>query len=131
MVAAGGLRPLCASARLEERGDGLRFDVEVDGQRATAFALRHRGQVVAYLNRCSHVAMELDWIEGRFLDVEGNAIVCATHGAAYDPAGGHCLGGPCSGRGGLRPIDVCERDGVVYWRPDLLVRPRREEAPPA
>jgi nitrite reductase/ring-hydroxylating ferredoxin subunit len=119
---------LCPSARLLERGAGHRFEVSVDGEAVGAFAVRHHGRVVAYLNRCAHVAMELDWTEGRFFDSDGETLLCATHGAAYDPADGRCLGGPCAGRGGLRGLQVVEREGVVYWRPDAGVRPSPDEA---
>jgi nitrite reductase/ring-hydroxylating ferredoxin subunit len=130
MADAGPLIALCPSSALADRGDGLRFEVEVGGKATGAFAVRFGGRVVAYLNRCAHVAMELDWIEGRFLDADGESIVCATHGAAYGPDDGRCLGGPCAGRGGLRPLQVLERDGWVYWRPDAEARPR-PQAPEA
>jgi nitrite reductase/ring-hydroxylating ferredoxin subunit len=126
MADAGTLIALCPSARLEERGTGVRFDVDVGGETMTAFAVRHDGQVVAYLNRCAHVAMELDWREGQFYDRDGETIVCATHGAAYDPLSGRCVGGPCAGRGGLRPVQIVERGGVIYWRPEPGLLPRRE-----
>jgi len=119
---------LCPSTQLVDGGVGLRFDVLVDGETLGAFAVRHRGRAVAYLNRCAHVAMELDWVAGRFFDGDGETLLCATHGAAYDPADGRCLGGPCAGRGGLRPLQVVEQDGVVYWRPEPAVRPRADAA---
>ena len=126
MADAEPLIPLCPSTQLVERGGGLRFDVVAGGEMLGAFAVRHRGQAVAYLNRCAHVAMELDWVAGQFFDSDGEALLCATHGAAYDPASGRCLGGPCAGRGGLRPLQLVEQDGVVYWRPDPGVRPRSD-----
>ena len=126
MADAEALIPLCPSTQLVEGGAGLRFDVVAGGETLGAFAVRYRGQAVAYLNRCAHVAMELDWIAGRFFDGDGEALLCATHGAAYDPASGRCLGGPCVGRGGLRPLQVLEQDGVVYWRPDAGVRSRSD-----
>ncbi len=113
---------LCASASIEEGGIGHRFDVEVGGQPATGFVVRHEGQLRAFLNRCAHVPMELDWQPGRFFDDDGLVIVCSTHGAIYDAVDGRCAGGPCQGRGGLRPITVCERDDEVFWQPDDYVR---------
>jgi len=62
--------------------------------------------------------MELDWLAGQFFDGDGETLLCSTHGAAYDPAGGRCVGGPCAGRGGLRRLHVFEEAGFVYWRPD-------------
>lgn len=129
MADAESLIALCPAAQLIERGIGLRFDVIAGGEEASAFVVRYRGQVHAYLNRCAHVAMELDWLAGQFFDSDGETLLCATHGAAYDPASGRCVGGPCAGHGGLRQLQVLEDGGVVYWRPDLDVRPRRAEPP--
>jgi nitrite reductase/ring-hydroxylating ferredoxin subunit len=126
MVDAQPLIALCLSAQLVEGGPGQRFEVLVGGETVGAFVVRYRGQVVAYLNRCAHVAMELDWIAGQFFDRAGKALLCASHGAAYDPADGRCIGGPCAGRGGLRPLQLIEEAGFVYWRPEPGVRPRLE-----
>lgn len=106
---------------LTDGGRGLKFDVIVGGRPATAFVVRWRGRVVGYLNQCAHVAMELDWTHGEFFDSEKTTLVCATHGALYDPANGACVGGPCVGRGGLRRIEVFEHDGGVWWRADAVV----------
>jgi len=114
---------VCASGELEERGRAVLFDVVEHGQPLRGFVLRIDGRVVAYLNRCAHVPMELDWTPGVFLDAEREYIMCSTHGAVYAPGTGHCLGGPCAGRGGLTPIDVVEREGSVWWLPSARVRP--------
>lgn len=124
MADAAQLIALCPSTQLVDGGAGVRFEVEVDGKALGAFAVRHRGQPAAYLNRCAHVALELDWLPGRFFDGDGEMLVCSAHGAVYEPANGRCLGGPCAGRGGLRSLQVLEEAGVVYWRPDAGVRPR-------
>jgi nitrite reductase/ring-hydroxylating ferredoxin subunit len=113
---------LCASAELAEKGRAHVFDVLHYGQPARAFALRYEGRVVAYLNRCLHVPAEMDWQPGEFLDSSKEYILCATHGAAYEPQSGRCAGGPC-GRGRLTSIDTAERDGEVYWYPSHDTRP--------
>ena len=59
-------RLICASQALADSGRGVRFEVEYFGERAPAFAVRCAGEVHAYLNRCAHVAMELDWRKGYF-----------------------------------------------------------------
>ena len=115
---------LCDATALEEGGRGWRFEVDVGGRTESAFVLRWRGQVVGYLNRCAHVPSELDWVTGEFLDRDKHFILCATHGAIYDPLHGYCLGGPCNGRGGLRKLDVLERDGAIWWQPDEVIRAR-------
>lgn len=112
-----------ASEDLVDGGPGLRFPVCVGGRPATGFAVRYAGRVHAYLNRCAHVAMELDWLEGAFFDEDALHLVCATHGALFEPDTGRCAGGPCAGRGGLRPLQIEERDGRLLWRPDPGVQP--------
>jgi nitrite reductase/ring-hydroxylating ferredoxin subunit len=109
---------ICRSEALINGGLGVRFDVSVGGRRVPAFAVRYGGVVRAYLNRCAHVAMELDWQPGRFFDFDADYLLCATHGALYDPASGQCAGGACAGHGGLRALNVIERDGRVGWEPD-------------
>jgi nitrite reductase/ring-hydroxylating ferredoxin subunit len=113
---------LCASTALAERGRALVFDVLQYGRPERAFALRFDGRVRAYLNRCVHVPAEMDWQPGEFLDSDRRFILCATHGAAYEPSDGRCVGGPC-GRGRLTVVEVDECDGQVYWYPSRDIRP--------
>ena len=113
--------PLCNSADLQEGGLAVPFDVVYGGQTLRAFAVRFEGQPHAYLNRCTHVAMELDYQPDRFFDDTGRWLLCATHGAAYAPDTGDCAGGPC--RGGLVKVDLSEFDGVVHWRTNHLLQP--------
>ncbi|WP_348754567.1 Rieske 2Fe-2S domain-containing protein, partial [uncultured Aquincola sp.] len=94
------------------------------------FALRFDGRVVGYVNRCVHVPTEMDWQEGQFLDMDRRWILCSIHGAAYEPADGRCVGGPC-GRGKLTAITLQERDGQVYWYPSRDIRPVSFDAPPS
>jgi len=108
-----GAIALCNSAELVEGGLAVPFDVAYDGQTCRAFAVRFQGRAHAYLNRCRHVAMEMDYQPGRFFDDSGQWLLCATHGAVYQPDTGVCAGGPC--RGGLIRIELSERDGVVHW----------------
>ncbi len=120
--AQGAPQRLCASDELAERGDAIVFDVLQYGEPARAFALRIDGRVVAYLNRCAHVPAEMDWQPGRFLDSDRQFILCSIHGAAYEPATGRCVGGPC-GRSRLVVIEAAERDGEVYWYPSRDTQP--------
>jgi len=114
-MAAGELIVVCASAQLADGGIGVRFRLG-DGDHAdSGFVVRSDGRVAGFVNRCAHVPMELDWIAGHFFDAGGTRLVCATHGAEYDPASGRCLGGACAGRG-LQPLAFVEKDGIVYWK---------------
>ena len=111
---ADAARLICPSQALADSGSGVRFEVEYFGSPAPAFAIRYRGTVHAYLNRCAHVAMELDWQEGVFFDLAGRDLLCSTHGATYDARNGRCLGGPCGGTP-LVKLRIEERDGMVFF----------------
>jgi nitrite reductase/ring-hydroxylating ferredoxin subunit len=106
-------QPICESAALDEAGRGIRFEVTWGEETYPAFAIRFKGKVRAYLNRCGHIPVELDWNHGEFLDISKQFIVCATHGACYDPETGNCLGGPCNGNG-LTPLAVMETGQQVF-----------------
>jgi nitrite reductase/ring-hydroxylating ferredoxin subunit len=112
---------LCRSADLLNSGDAVPFNVVCGGETCRAFAIRYQGQAHAYLNRCSHVAMEMDYQPNRFFDISGHWLMCATHGALYQQQTGACRGGPC--RGGLVKIDVFETDGVVHWHTAFNLKP--------
>lgn len=110
---AGGERLICASAALVDGGDGVRFEIEHRGAMAGAFVVRFHGTPRAFLNRCAHVPMELDWNAGKFFDLSRTALICSTHGAVYDPVSGVCIAGPCRGKR-LEAIAIAERDGGIY-----------------
>jgi nitrite reductase/ring-hydroxylating ferredoxin subunit len=113
---------ICDSAAVEDGGMGVRFPVRAFGADATGFVVRFRGAVYAYLNRCAHVPIELDWAKGEFFESSKLYLMCSTHGAIYVPETGACAGGPCRG-GKLRPIAVREADDRIYWQPDQYIRP--------
>lgn len=106
-------RLICTSDMLAEGGRGVRFEVEVAGEQQPAFAVRYNGMVHAYLNRCAHIGVELDFNEGDFFEDGRLYLMCSTHGALYDPETGACIGGPCAGKG-LYKLPVCESERAVY-----------------
>jgi nitrite reductase/ring-hydroxylating ferredoxin subunit len=107
-------RLICRSDALADSGEGVRFEVKQGGETVPAFIVRYEGQVHAYLNRCAHMPMELDWKPGLFFDGEGLLLVCSTHGALYAPDTGECLGGPCAGA--LVRLEVEEQGGGIYLK---------------
>jgi nitrite reductase/ring-hydroxylating ferredoxin subunit len=112
---------LCNSADLKDSAHAVPFDVVYCGQTCQGFAVRFQGVAYAYLNRCSHVPMEMDYQPNQFFDLTGQWLMCATHGAMYSPKTGECRGGPC--RGGLIKIALTERDGVVHWHTAPNLKP--------
>lgn len=105
-------RVICRSEDIAERGHGVRFDLPELGEHITGFVVRYNAQLHAYVNRCAHVAVELDWNAGDFFDVGKDYLICAVHGAHYRPADGYCVMGPCKG-GALQKIAVFERNDEV------------------
>ena len=109
---ADAARIICASDALQEGGRGVRFKVQTGDGEAPAFVVRSGGKAYAYLNRCAHIPVEMDWEDGAFFDYSKLYLICATHGATYLPDTGVCVMGPCPGKR-LVPVDVFERDGQV------------------
>lgn len=76
------------------------------------FTFRHQGQLHAFINRCPHLGIELNWMPGRFFDLEQTFIQCSTHGALFQPHTGHCIAGPCAGEH-LTALPVREQNGRI------------------
>jgi len=112
---------LCRSAALQDSSLAVPFEVRYLGRDSAAFAVRYQGRVHAYLNRCGHLPMEMDYQPNQFFDQTGDWLICATHGATYEPQTGRCRMGPC--RGGLVKIEVSEADGTVYWHTSNDIQP--------
>lgn len=95
---------------LDDIADGGSAGFEIAGK--LVMAIRQGDRVFAYVNSCPHVGTPLDMWPGRFLTRDGEYILCATHGALFRIEDGHCVAGPCVGRG-LTPIDARVVNGVV------------------
>lgn len=103
---------IAAAAALHD-GDGVRFNVVLDGLTYPAFAVRWRGRVHAYVNACRHQSLALDFGDAHFFDEAFDALVCCHHGARFAPDTGRCVAGPCEGAS-LTALAVVERDGALW-----------------
>src|SRR5690606_5816760 len=74
---------------------------------------RGQGKVCAFRNSCPHVGAPLDWMPRRVFTPDGQQLICATHGALFDPATGACLYGPCKGQS-LEAVPMQLADGQVW-----------------
>jgi nitrite reductase/ring-hydroxylating ferredoxin subunit len=100
--------------QVQESGKGLRFLLrDKKGASLPAFVIRFDGQFFAYMNKCGHIAVQLDYMPGEFFSDDGQTLMCATHGAEYAPDTGACLGGPCYGIG-LEPLEINASNGYLY-----------------
>lgn len=102
---------------LINEGQGLRFDLPSLGEFTTGFVIRFAGKPYAYVNQCAHIPVELDWQQGNFWTAEKDFLICATHGAQYEPDTGYCVSGPCKGKR-LKALVVTEEDHLISIKCD-------------
>jgi nitrite reductase/ring-hydroxylating ferredoxin subunit len=98
-------------------GQTKKFFLQVDGREVECFVVNYGGELFAYVNRCRHVPMTMDWVENQFLTEDGRYILCATHGAAFEPDTGECVFGPPCGKFLDRVPLTIEADRVIAQRP--------------
>lgn len=105
-------------ARVGELAPGRtkKFFMQVDGREEECFAVNHQGQLYAYVNRCCHVPMTMDWVDNQFMTEDEQFIQCATHGACYLPDTGECVAGPPFGQF-LIPVPITIRGDEVVASP--------------
>jgi nitrite reductase/ring-hydroxylating ferredoxin subunit len=104
-----------AIARVDELSPGRskKFLLSVGGMEVEAFLLNVGGAFHAYVNRCRHVPMGLDWVENQFFTEDGLYVQCATHGAYYLPDTGECIAGPPCGKS-LTRVPLRIEDGTIF-----------------
>lgn len=94
---------------------------EIDEQRfLTGFAVKHDRNIYAYINRCPHNSSRLDWVPGEVFDESGRHLICATHGAIFEPGTGKCVNGPCVGQSLLSLSVKVEHQNIYVEIPSAL-----------
>lgn len=108
-----------AEAQEIEHGHSRTFVLTCGGKPIEGFVVNFRGKFYAYVNRCCHIPMRMDWVENQFFTRDKRFLICPTHGASYDPTTGLCLDGPCPGEY-LESIPVSVKQGqvTVYCPPE-------------
>ncbi|HEV8132640.1 MAG TPA: Rieske 2Fe-2S domain-containing protein [Acidobacteriota bacterium] len=104
-------RPICHTSDLRN-GQSLKFQFPTGIGPEEAFLVRYGDQYHAYVNRCRHVNIPLDYDDNDFFSTDGEYLVCKNHGAVYIPDTGECACGPCDGRSLLR-LPVLVQDSQV------------------
>lgn len=102
-------QPVCARQELQA-GQFIEFslasaDQNTDTLPLTGFVFLDSTTPRAYLNRCPHMGIELNWMPGHFMDTDNLFLQCSTHGALFKPGDGECIAGPCQGDA-LTALDV-------------------------
>jgi nitrite reductase/ring-hydroxylating ferredoxin subunit len=78
-------------------GTSKKFTLRCGGHNMEAMLINFEGDMFAYLNRCRHIALSLDWVDNEFFTEDKRYLICANHGATYEPKTGQCIWGPCAG----------------------------------
>ena len=107
-------------ARIESLapGESLKFMLPIRGADEECFLINFGGEFHAYVNRCRHVPMAMDWVDNQFFAEDGRYLMCQTHNACYEPASGECIAGPPTACGKfLYRVPTEIEDGVIYARP--------------
>ena len=98
-------------------GATVKFSFTRGGRPMEGFVGRFKGELFAYENTCRHIPISLDYGDNRFFTNQGDALMCQTHGAVYEPDTGLCTRGPCAGAS-LFPLEVVVEDGVLWFEED-------------
>ncbi|SRR5579875_1153518 len=113
-----GTRYIVARTADLRPGESAKFLLPIRGTDEECFLINYRGQFHAYLNRCRHIPIAMDWIDNQFFAEEGRYLMCQTHNAYYEPDTGECIAGPAGTCGKYLyrvPLEIV--DGVVYATP--------------
>ncbi|HXG53693.1 MAG TPA: Rieske 2Fe-2S domain-containing protein [candidate division Zixibacteria bacterium] len=96
-------------------GGSRKFVLRCAESTVEAMLVNYRGELRAYVNRCRHVALSLDWVDNRFFTADTRYLLCANHGALYEPTTGECVWGPCAGKA-LRRVPLEIEGGKIFAR---------------
>jgi nitrite reductase/ring-hydroxylating ferredoxin subunit len=96
-------------------GKSKKFTLRCAGNIMEAMLINYQGDVFAYLNRCRHIALSLDWVDNQFFTEDKRYLICANHGATYEPRTGECIWGPCAGAS-LQGVPLEIEDGNIFAR---------------
>ena len=109
------LRKLVGAVGEIDHGKSKKFTLRRGQRDLEALLVNFEGQHFAYINRCPHTGITLDWVNNQFFSSDNRYIMCATHGAVFEPPTGECIWGPCVGLS-LQSVPVEIEDGRIYAR---------------
>lgn len=87
------------------RGFGLDADTPI-------LVVRRGESALAYINRCPHIGVQLNWLPDQFMSLDKLYLQCSMHGALFRIEDGLCIQGPCTGRS-LEPLPTVIDRGQI------------------
>ena len=96
-------------------GTSKKFTMRRGQRDLEALLVNFEGNYFAYINRCPHTGITLDWVNNQFFSSDQRYLMCATHGAVFEPPTGECVWGPCFGLS-LQKLEVEIEDQRIYAR---------------
>ena len=91
--------------------------IELSIEQRPLFAVRQNDNLYAYWNNCPHIGVPLNWMPGKFLDLDKAFIQCSSHGAIFGIDTGKCVAGPCVGDH-LSRVELKQKDNNFYVAAD-------------
>ena len=110
--------PLCNIDEIADPGS-RGFEIKHGRKQLSLFAVHRDGVFTAFINRCPHTGVNLEWQEDRFLDLDNHYIQCATHDALFETESGLCIAGPCVGQS-LHAVSIDIIDGQIHLDPATI-----------
>jgi nitrite reductase/ring-hydroxylating ferredoxin subunit len=92
-----------------------KFMIRYGRRDVEAVLINYEGDLFAYVNRCPHVGITLDWVDNQFFTVDNRYVMCANHGATFEPKTGECIWGPCVGLA-LQSVPLEIEDENIFAR---------------
>jgi nitrite reductase/ring-hydroxylating ferredoxin subunit len=108
-----GRRKLVARIGEIDQGATKKFHLKCGGSTVEAMLVSYEGNLYAYVNRCRHISLTMDWVDNHFFTEDKRYLICANHGATYEPTSGECVWGPCFGAF-LKPVPLEIDQGKIF-----------------
>ena len=108
-------RKLVARVGELAHGASKKFKIRRGEFDSEALLINYQGELFAYVNRCPHIGISLDWADNQFFSIDQRYLMCANHGAVFEPPTGECVWGPCVGAA-LQKLDVEIEGEKVFAR---------------
>jgi len=89
-----GKRKLVGQVGELAHGASKKFTIRSGDRELEALLVNYEGRFFAYRNRCPHVGITLDWVDNQFFSVDGRYLMCANHGAVFEPKNRRLYLGP-------------------------------------